>query len=244
MMRYAWIEEPPFNFATAAESDGVPDGVDVAVILALAAQLGETVEFRRTEFSDLLPGLARGDWDVTAAMFLTPEREARAFFTRPVWRLADGLLLRGELAGQVTGYRSLAERGLRLAVLEGQVQERTALDCGVEPGRITIFPDYASAAEAVLSDEVDAYASVALAHRATVSRHRGLCAVTVPEVERPRSPGAFACATPALRARLDSALAGLLVGDDHASTLRRYGLGSDEAPACTTSLAPAGSSPL
>ncbi len=226
MMRYAWIEEPPFNFAAGP----LPDGVDVAVILALAGRMGETVEFRRTEFADLLPGLVRGNWDVTAAMFLTPERAAKACFTRPIWRLADGLLLRADLAGRVTGYGGLAQLGLRLAVLEGQVQQQTALGCGIDPARIAVFADYAAAAGAVLSGEVDAYASVLLAHRETVARHPALAAVAVPETERPRSAGAFACATLALRDRLDAALSELLGRAGHAEMLRRYGLGSDEVP--------------
>jgi polar amino acid transport system substrate-binding protein len=225
-MRYAWIEEPPFNSASGPGADGV----DVAVLRALADRIGEPLDFMRAEFADLLPGLSYGRWDVTAAMFLTPDREKKAFFTRPVWRLADGLLLRADLAVQVAGYGSIAEKGLRLGVLEGQVQHRTALACGVEPARIAVFADYASAAEAVVKGQLDAYASVLLAHRDTLARHPALAAVPVPETERPSSPGAFACATAKLRDRLDAELAGFLHTAEHLGIMRRFGLGASELP--------------
>lgn len=225
-MRYAWIEEPPFNFVAPEGADGI----DVALMRAACQALGEPLHLVRTEFAELLPGLQAGMWEVTAAMFITPERTKLAAFTRPVWRLADGLLVKATLAGQIVGYGSLARLGLRLAVLEGQVQEQTALRCGIRQSNLRVYPDYASAAAAVLDGTIDAYASVALAHRAMVSRHAGLACVTVSDAERPHSFGAFACATVEIRMRLEAGLDGLVASPAHHKLMSGFGLGPAEWP--------------
>lgn len=225
-MRYAWIEEPPFNFAGPAG----PDGIDVAVMRAACTLLGEPLHLIRAEFAELVPGLAAGRWDVSAAMFVTPERAVHACFSRVVWKIADGLLVRSDWAGQVRGYASVASLGLRLAVLEGQVQARTAVDCGVAQSQLHLFRDYATAASALRDGRVDAYASVALAHRESTAGHSGLACVVVPDSERPRCAGAFPCATARIRDQLDRGLSGVIGSASHHAMMQAFGLGPDEWP--------------
>ncbi len=137
-MRYAWIEEPPFNCATA-EGTG---GLDVEVMRWACARLGQPLDLRRIE----------------------------------------------------------------------------------------VCASYGAAEAAVLSGAADAYASVALAHAVAVARHPELACVTVPDAERPRSPGGFACRTPEICRDLDDVLAGLAGSEAHAALLTRFGLGAAELP--------------
>ena len=51
-------------------------------------------ELVETEFANLLPGLADGRWQMTTGLFATAERRQIASFSRPIWALADGLLVR------------------------------------------------------------------------------------------------------------------------------------------------------
>jgi polar amino acid transport system substrate-binding protein len=190
------------------------------------AALGEAFEPVETEFSDLLPGLADGRWDVTTGMFATPERAARAHFTLPIWSLRDGLLIRERDAATITGYRSVAEMGGALAVLEGQVQRETALRLCVPEAAIVTLQGYDEAAQAVAADRVLAYASVELAHRAHIARHpeSGLACVAVPDSEKSADAGAFACRTAKIRDRLDGALRQFTGSDEHLRMLKDLGL--------------------
>ncbi|MCO7238798.1 transporter substrate-binding domain-containing protein [Aeromicrobium sp. CnD17-E] len=88
-MRFAWIDERPFNYLPA---EGLT-GCDGALARAAFSRLGVEFEPVRTTFAEMLPGLAQGLWDVTTGMFATPHRRAIASFTRPVWSLRDGILV-------------------------------------------------------------------------------------------------------------------------------------------------------
>ena len=220
-MRFAWIEESPFNVAGAG---GVPVGCDVALARHAFTLLGKAFEPVQADFAYLLPGLSDGRWDVTTGMFVTQERSLRASFTRPIWTLRDGLLVRRADADRLTGYRQLAESGARVAVLEGQVQHRTALALGVRQESIVVFKSYAEAAAALSEGRVAAYSSVELAHRRWVETHDELVCVAVPDSEKTPEAGGFACATPALRDRLDTVLARFIGSPDHARLLRAEGV--------------------
>ena len=221
-MKFAWIAEAPFNYLEG----GRLAGNDVELARYVFAGIGETFEPVETSFSELLPGLEDGRWDVTTGMFATKERAERAFFTLPIWALRDGLLVRNENRGRIAGYRSLAALGGKLAVLAGQVQEQTALGLGIRAETIVIFQDYDEAAQAVADGTVDAYASVEIAHREHISRNTGagLACVTVPASEKVPASGAFACRSRAIQERLDSVLGSFLGTPAHAALLAPFGL--------------------
>jgi polar amino acid transport system substrate-binding protein len=227
-MRFAWIDEPPFNIPA---SDGVT-GADAEVMRQVAKMLDRPFVPVCTNFADLLPGLVEGRWDVATAMFVTPERAAHSSFTRPVWALADGLLVRRDLVERVTGYATAAQAGLRLAVLKGQVQHDAALRLGFAPGRIVMMNDYGSAAAAVAAGRVDAYASVALAHRAYLAGadDEGLACIEVPSTEVPCAIGAFACRDPAICNAVDGVLKQFIGTQAHLAIWARFGLGRTELP--------------
>ncbi|GAA1016603.1 hypothetical protein Aple_085820 [Acrocarpospora pleiomorpha] len=206
-MRFAWIDERPFNY----ETDGVLAGCDVALARAAFAVLGHPFEPVHATFGEMLPGLEDDRWDVTTGMFITPERERRAFFTRPVWSLRDGLLV-SDSHRYISGYAALAEGEFMVAVLSGQVQRDHALRHGVAPADLVEFDTYDEAAAAVLDGRVAAYASVALAHEEhlALDDRSGLTCVPVPSSEVAPAPGAFACASEEIRDALDKALGRLL----------------------------------
>lgn len=54
---------------------------------------------------------------MTTGLFVTPERQRVAIFSRPIWSLSDGLLVRRGNPARITGYRSLAAQGLRLGAI-------------------------------------------------------------------------------------------------------------------------------
>ncbi|WP_366523724.1 transporter substrate-binding domain-containing protein [uncultured Roseobacter sp.] len=225
-VRVAYLIEPPFNYVDSA---GAVTGCDVELARYVLGELGiNDVEFVETEFAQLLPGLARNDWQMTTGLFASPDRRLRALFSRPIWALPDGLLVRAADADSIAGYRSLAIAGhLKLAVIRDQIQHVTALELGVTPDQFRVFETYADAAQAVQDRIVSAFASVARAHQGFLqtSTAHGLSVVNVPLRERAPAFGCFAFAPSAndLRNRVDHVLNTFIGAAEHRQLIKAFG---------------------
>ncbi len=87
----AYIEEPPFGWT---EADHAATGADIDLADAVLRAIGVTrVEHRLTTFSELLPGVEAGRWDMNVPLFVTPERANLVAFSFPVWAIGDGFLV-------------------------------------------------------------------------------------------------------------------------------------------------------
>ena len=225
-MRFAYIVELPFNLH---DKTGRVTGCDIELARIVFHRLGVCdVSFVQTEFADLLPGLARGDWQMTTGLFATDERRARALFSRPIWALPDGLLMRSALAPRISGYRDLAaDDALTLAVIRDQVQQINARNLGILPDRIHVFETYAEAAQAVRTGNVSAYASVARAHDGFLQQNPGcdMASVIVPEAEQPAAHGCFGFARTdvALCRAVNEVLEGFVGGAEHRKLMAGFG---------------------
>lgn len=225
-MKFAYLIEPPFNDRNA---QGDVIGCDVELARTVLSMIGiHDVEFVETEFSQLLPGLTEGRWNMTTGLFDTTERRKTAAFSRPIWALPDGLLVKRGNPSNLTGYASLAETADRkVAAIKDQLQHRAALEAGVPEDRMTLFDTYEAAAQAVLDGKADAYVSVAMAHRGFLARYSNsaLDIVTVSAQERPAAFGAFGFNTSdaTLRNALNAALQHYLGSDEHRAMMHRYG---------------------
>ncbi|MGB3315903.1 MAG: transporter substrate-binding domain-containing protein [Albidovulum sp.] len=225
-MRFAYLIERPFN---DRGEDGRITGCDVDLARHVFQTLGiarfDPVE---TEFAALLPGLADGRWRMTTGLFATGARQRVALFSRPIWALADGLLVRKGNPMGLSGYSGvLRDDRAILAVIRDQVQHRTALETGIPATRVKMFDTYPDAAAAVRDGRADAYASVARAHTGFILRHPdwGLEAVAVPPEEKSPAFGAFAfsLADGTLRAEVDEVLTRYLGSPAHRRMMHAYG---------------------
>ncbi len=163
MTTFAFLIEPPFNYR---RPDGSPTGCDIELARMIFGMIGKNeVGFVETEFAQLLPGLQNGRWQMTTGLFATDDRRRIAAFSRPIWALPDGLLVRRDNPLRLAGYRSVAETPeCVLAVVRDQIQHRTAIEFGVPAEHILVVETYDDAAYAVAAGKADAYASVARAH--------------------------------------------------------------------------------
>jgi len=225
-MRFAFLQEPPFCFTDAS---GRADGCDTKLASKICQML-DLGDFSpiEAEFAELLPGVAEGRWDMTTGLFVSDERKRLVDFTRPIWSLPDGLMVARDNPLELKGYRSLARHpSAILAVIADQIQHQTALQNGVPPDRVRMFATQAQAAEAVAKGTVQAYASVAMAHRGYVGGRPGaaLDVIDVPIPEKPPASGAFALAkgNEALRRRVDQCLGELLGSAWHREMMAGYG---------------------
>jgi polar amino acid transport system substrate-binding protein len=218
-MRFAYIDEPPFVWP---DGSGWPAGCDAELARAVFARLGvERPEAVLVEFAELLPGLAAGRWDVATPLFVTSERARTVRFSRPVWALGDGLLVRAKEV--FAGYEAVADApDALLGVVGGQVQRETALAAGVPAERIRAFATPEEVVAAVRGGAVAAYASVVHAHRGFLARSPDP-ALAVVEVASEPAVGAFSFASAAVAEAWDGALEALLGSPEHLRIGRRYG---------------------
>ncbi|MDX8464163.1 transporter substrate-binding domain-containing protein [Mesorhizobium sp. VK23B] len=230
-MRFAFLQEPPFCFT---DDSGKLGGCD-AKLAKKICQVLELEDFSpiETEFAELLPGLSNGRWDMTTGLFISDERRQFVDFTRPIWSLPDGLMVAKDNPLGLRGYHSLARHpSAILAVISDQIQHQTALQNGVPPERVRIFATQAEAAEAVARGTVQAYASVAMAHRGYIARRpdASLDVVDVPASEKQPAAGAFALAkgNAALRDQVDRCLDDLLGNPWHRELMAGFGFGDAE----------------
>ena len=227
---FAHLEEPPFCFRAA----GGASGCDVELAQAVLRDLGvATCDFVEAEFADLIPGLIDGRWTMTTGLFVTPERRKRIVFSRPIWALHDGLLVRAGNPRSIAGYGSIAaDANATLAIVKDQVQRHNATRLGVPAARIVEFHTQNEAAEAVAGGAADAYASAAMAHRGYLASHGNapLMVVDVPLAEQAPAFGAFgfAQANAGLAEAIDRALGTYLGSDAHRQLMTRYGFAPAE----------------
>ncbi|MEJ6403425.1 transporter substrate-binding domain-containing protein [Yoonia sp. 2307UL14-13] len=230
-MKVAYLIEPPFNFLDAS---GAVTGCDIELARYVFNQLGiEDVTFVETEFAQLMPGLACDDWQMTTGLFASPERQQHALFSRPIWALPDGLLIRTADGDRIMGYRSLGTSAdLQVAVIRDQLQHPTALALGVPPDRFLVFDTYANAAHAVQIGKAHAFASVARAHLGFLQQSdaHDFAIVEIPPDEKPAAFGCFGFAHPAtkLRDRVDRALDQFIGGSQHRQLMKRFGFEEEE----------------
>jgi polar amino acid transport system substrate-binding protein len=222
---FAYLDEPPFC-APAAEG---PVGCDVEVAFAVLRAIGvERVETRLVTFAELLPGVASGAWQINTPLFVTEERARLVDFSRPVWSLADGLMVRAGNPKRLTSYRALAAHAdARLVVVEGQVQEQRALEAGLAPARVLRVATQPEAVAAVRDGRADAYASVAMAHRGFLraAPDAELAVVDFGAEGGAAAEGAysFAKSNADLRRAFDGALERFLGSPEHRAIMRRCG---------------------
>ncbi|MCC8393171.1 transporter substrate-binding domain-containing protein [Paraburkholderia sp. MMS20-SJTR3] len=231
----AYIEEPPFGWT---ENNRIATGADIELAEVVLRAIGVTrIEHRLTSFSELLPGVQAGHWDMNVPLFVTPERAKLVAFSEPVWAIGDGFLVRAGNPKALYSYASLANRDdARLGIIAGQVQHASAKAAGVHPDQMVIFEHQADAIDAVLSGHIDAYASTAVGNRILVDRIGGSVLEAVehkPKMngkrqELPVGAFSFSRENSGLLNAVSAHLRSYLGSPDHRARMARFGLTRNE----------------
>jgi polar amino acid transport system substrate-binding protein len=117
----------PYAFEDASRG-GALVGFEVDLADTLARALGVRARFVQNDWSNLIPSLERGTFDVALnGIEVTPALSARVAFSRPYYRFAERLVARrGD-----TRIRDLASTaGLRVGTLAGSLSWQLAKDAG------------------------------------------------------------------------------------------------------------------
>jgi len=128
--------EKPYGYLDGGELTGG----DPAVQKAIWTNLGiDNVKATQVDFEGLIPGLNAGRFDVVAAgMFITPERCAQAAFSEPMYCAPNAFLVPTGNPDNITDFQSVADAGVKLAVLGGAVEGSYAKDAGVPQSDIVV----------------------------------------------------------------------------------------------------------
>jgi len=228
----AILDEPPFCWLDA---DGEARGCDVEVArIALQESGFADITFALVEFEELIPGVLADRWQLNTGMFVTAERRALVRFTRPIWSVPDGLVVRVEDVARFSSYSEFAaDPEARLAVVVGQVQGDSARSAGLPDERILQVSTQDEAVRAVLNKAADAAASTAIGNRALMQRMADprLAAVDLDAGSTDSPVGAFSLhpENTVVAEALDAQLAALLGSARHGEIRRRHGFPRNEA---------------
>jgi len=233
----AILDEPPFCWL---EANGTAAGCDVEVASIVLRRAGiRSVAVRQVTFAELIPGVIEGRWHLNTGMFVTEQRRRRVRFTRPIWSVPDGLIIRAVDAGRFTSYRDLGvDAHARLGVVVGQVQGESARRAGVPDERLASFATQDDVVQAVRRGEINAAASTAVGNRALLARldDPGLVAVDLRPAAagepHPVPLGAFSLSyeQAGLAEVIDAQLAAFLGSPQHRAIMSRYGFTDDDLP--------------
>lgn len=145
--------QPPLNMRSRS---GEIIGLEVDLVEALAVSMGLETRLVTMPFGDLLPALERGEVDlVMSGMTITPERNARVAFVGPYVISGKSLLTKSKTIANVESPVALDVADRTYAALRGSTSE-DFVRTNLPKAKLVATPDYDSAVEMVIADEVDA----------------------------------------------------------------------------------------
>lgn len=115
---------PPYEYT---DDKGEITGYSVAIMQSFAKDLGVKLEFQKTAFSGILPGLISGSFNAEgSSLNVTAERAKKVLFTVPYSKTVNGVLVRAGDAKTFSSKTLSAESlsGLRGAVKTASVPEQ------------------------------------------------------------------------------------------------------------------------
>ncbi len=114
--------------------DGKPLGFELDIVQAMEKRMGQSIRHLQYDFSNLIPGLLRGDFSLAMnGLEVTKERREKVLFTRPYYIYRQQLVARQKEVRFSDLASALAVADLRLATMEATAAERLLRQKGVDP---------------------------------------------------------------------------------------------------------------
>jgi len=243
VVRIAYANEAPYgyrDFETGRVTGEAPE-----VAREILGRIGaERIEPTLTAFSQLIPGLQAGRYDMIAAgMYITPERCRQIDFSDPTYAVGEAFLVRRGNPKNLHSFADVMRHDARLGVVGGTVELQYAEKIGVLDRQLVIFPDNATALAGLRNDRIDAFAGTELTVRHLVA----LAGIEDVEVASPfeqpvlhegrtRSYGAFGFreADDDFRRAVNRELEGFIGTEEHLSLIKPFNFTRRELPGDVT----------
>lgn len=150
-----FANEKPYAY----EENGELKGANVDIAKAVFAEIGiENFETQLSDFSQLIPGLQAGHFDViTAGMAINSDRCTRVLFSEPEMQYGEGLIVTAGNPLNLESYEDIANNPeVSVVVMEGATEIEFLKQSGVNPDQIVTAPDIAATFSAVQAGRADA----------------------------------------------------------------------------------------
>lgn len=145
--------QPPLNFMSR---DGKMTGLEVDLARALAGLLSVEPRIVKKPFGELLGALQKGEVDlVISGMTITPERNMKVAFVGPYLLSGKSILTKSSTLAAADEASDLDQAALTLAALAGSTSQRF-VETLLPNAKLVTTPDYDSAVQMLLDDEVQA----------------------------------------------------------------------------------------
>lgn len=231
-LRVGFAIEAPYAFIDA---QGRVTGESPEIFRHVAQRVGiQHIDWVRLDFANLLPELQLGRIDAIAAgMFITPERQRLAAFTRPTATVRTALVLRrGETALPPQPRQSDLRHstGIRWGTVHAAAENALLIEAGVPADRITSVPTAFRGLQAVAESSVDVFAISTVTGWYLASRHPQwhLEVRTLGDAPAGQPALVFRREDVKLRDAVDEALADFLGTDEHRALVQGFGFTSEE----------------
>ncbi|WP_164670905.1 ectoine/hydroxyectoine ABC transporter substrate-binding protein EhuB [Virgibacillus doumboii] len=149
-----FANEEPYGY----QEDGELKGAAVDIAQAVFAELGvDNMEAQLADFSQLIPGLNAGKFDViTAGMAINPDRCENADFGEPEMVYGEGLVVPKGNPMDLHSYTDIADKGATVSIMQGATEIEYVKQMGVKEDQIQTAPDIPATFSAVASGRADA----------------------------------------------------------------------------------------
>ncbi|MFC3039369.1 ectoine/hydroxyectoine ABC transporter substrate-binding protein EhuB [Virgibacillus xinjiangensis] len=150
-----FANEAPYAY----EDNGELKGASVDIAKAVFEELGiDNMESQLSDFSQLIPGLQAGQFDVvTAGMAIQPGRCENAAFSEPTMQYGEGLIVQAGNPLGLESYEDIADNpDATVVVMEGATENEFLRSEGVSDDQIQTASDIPATFSAVESGRADA----------------------------------------------------------------------------------------
>lgn len=155
-VRIGFANEEPYGYQ---DENGELTGASVDIAKAVFAELGiDNVEGQLADYSQLIPGLQAGQFDViTSGMAINGDRCENALFAEPSMQYGEGLVVEAGNPHGIESYEDIANNpDVTVVVMEGATEIEFLKQEGVDPDQITTAPDIPATFSAVQAGRADA----------------------------------------------------------------------------------------
>jgi cyclohexadienyl dehydratase len=162
---------PPFSL----EAAGRLTGADIELAQRLAASLGVRPVFIRTRWSQLLPDLLAGRFDLAlGGVSITPSRAQAAAFSEPYYSGGKTIIARCADAARFASLAALDRPGVQLIVNPGGTNQQF-VQSHVHHATVRMFADNRSIFAEIVAHRADVMITDEVEVRLQVQRHPALC---------------------------------------------------------------------
>lgn len=153
-VRIGFANEVPYAY----EENGEIKGANVDIAKAVFKELGiENLEAQLSDFSQLIPGVQAGQFDViTAGMAIKPDRCERVLFSEPEIKYGEGIVVAKGNPYNIHSYKDIAANpDIKVVVMEGTTEIEFLQKEGVNPNQIITAPDIPATFSAIQAGRAD-----------------------------------------------------------------------------------------